>query len=159
MNVAYLLIGGNIGDRIHYLKQAANAIEATCGAIKKSAVYETDAWGKEDQNKFLNQALELQTNFSANELLDSILQIEEDLGRKRELKYGPRIIDIDILLFNDDIIDTRNLKIPHPELPNRKFALQPLSNIAAHIIHPVKRKSIAQLLEECPDPLKVEKFQ
>ena len=159
MNVAYLLTGGNTGDRLHYLDAAAEAIKNRCGSIvKKSSVWETAAWGIEEQNKFLNRALKLSTNFSPYELLDCLLQIEQELGRIRQEKYGPRLIDIDILLFNDEIIDTRNLTIPHPELSNRRFALQPLFEIAPRKIHPVLKKTISQLLEVCPDPLAVDKF-
>lgn len=159
MNVAFLLIGGNIGDRERSLQLAAEAIEAQCGTIaKRSHLYQTAAWGKEDQNSFLNQALELHTSLAAEELLDCLLQIEENLGRVREVKYGPRIIDIDILLFNDAVIDTRNLKVPHPELPNRRFTLQCLNDIAPLKKHPVSDKTIQQLLRECLDPLSVDKF-
>lgn len=159
MNVAYLLTGGNTGDRLHYLDAAAEAIKNRCGSIvKQSSVWETAAWGIEKQNKFLNRALKLSTHLSPYELLDCILQIEQELGRIRQEKYGPRLIDIDILLFNDETIDTRNLTIPHPELPNRRFALQPLFEIAPSKIHPVIKKTIAQLLEACPDPLAVDKF-
>lgn len=159
MNIAYLLIGGNIGDRRQSLKLAAKAIEAQCGTISRySHIYETAAWGKQDQNSFLNQALELQTSLSAHELLDCVLQIEEDMGRIREIKYGPRTIDIDVLLFNDAVIDTSNLKVPHPELPNRRFTLQCLNDIAAKKKHPVSGKTIKQLLADCPDPLSVDKF-
>lgn len=160
MNVAYLLTGGNTGDRLHYLHSAAEAITKHCGPIlKKSAVYETAAWGVKDQNSFLNQAIKLSTELSPHELLDRLLQIEETMGRVRKEKYGPRIIDIDILLFNDDVIDARNLKIPHPELHNRRFALQCLFDIAPHIIHPVFKKTISRILKECPDPLSVDKFK
>jgi 2-amino-4-hydroxy-6-hydroxymethyldihydropteridine diphosphokinase len=160
MNVAYLLIGGNTGDRLYFLQSAAEAITKQCGTIKKkSAIYETAAWGIKSQDSFLNQALKLSTTLSAYELLDCILQIEENMGRVRNEKYGPRIIDIDILLFNDEIIDARNLKVPHPELPNRRFALQCLYEIAPRKIHPVLNKTVAKLLEECPDPLSVDKFK
>lgn len=160
MNTAYLLIGGNTGDRLYHLHSAAEAIRKQCGQIKKSSsIYETAAWGNESQDSFLNQALKVSTKFSAYELLDYILQIEESMGRIRKEKYGPRIIDIDILLFNDEIIDARNLKIPHPELPNRRFALQCLNEIASRKKHPVLNKSIAQLLKECSDPLSVDKFR
>ena len=159
MNVAYLLIGGNIGDRKEALEKASEAIERQCGIItNRSSIYETAAWGKEDQNSFLNQALEVQTSLSAHELLDCLLQIEEDMGRVREVKYGPRIIDIDMLLYDDAIIDTRDLKIPHPELPNRRFTLQCLNDIAAQKKHPVSEKTIQELLAICPDPLSVDKF-
>jgi 2-amino-4-hydroxy-6-hydroxymethyldihydropteridine diphosphokinase len=160
MNAVYLLIGGNTGDRPQYLQSAVEAIEKQCGKIKKkSSIYETAAWGNENQNSFLNLALEVSTELSPYELLDCILQIEENMGRIRKEKYGPRIIDIDILLFNDEIIDTRNLKIPHPELPNRRFALQCLSEIAPDKKHPVLHKTIAQILKECTDPLRVDKFR
>src|SRR5678815_5421746 len=119
MNVAYLLTGGNTGDRLQYLEKAAEAIKKHCGTIVKcSAVYKTEAWGIQDQNNFLNQAIKLSTKLSPYELLDCLLQIEEQMGRIRKEKNGPRIIDIDILLFNDEVIDARNLTIPHPELHN-----------------------------------------
>jgi 2-amino-4-hydroxy-6-hydroxymethyldihydropteridine diphosphokinase len=160
MNAAYLLIGGNTGERLNYLHSAAKAIRKQCGRIKKSSsIYETAAWGNENQDNFLNQALEVFTRLSAFELLDCILQIEESMGRIRKERYGPRIIDIDILLFNDEIIDTRKLKVPHPELPNRRFALQCLNEIAPRKKHPVLNKSIAQLLKECNDLLRVDKFR
>ena len=160
MNTAYLLIGGNTGDRFNYLHSAAEAIGKQCGRIKKtSSIYETAAWGNKNQDSFLNQALEVATRLSAFELLDCILQIEESMGRIRKEKYGPRIIDIDILLFNDEIIDARNLKVPHPELPNRRFALQFLNEIESRKKHPVLNKSIAQLLKECNDSLSVDKFR
>jgi 2-amino-4-hydroxy-6-hydroxymethyldihydropteridine diphosphokinase len=160
MNAAYLLIGGNTGDRLSYLQSAAKAIGKQCGQIKKtSSVYETAAWGNQDQNNFLNQALEVSTKLSAYELLDCILQIEESMGRIRKERYGPRIIDIDILLFNDEIIDARSLKVPHPELSNRRFALQCLNEIASGRAHPVLHKTIRQLLKECTDPLRVDKFR
>lgn len=160
MNVAYLLTGGNTGNRLHYLNKAAAEIKDNCGTIvSKSSVYETAPWGVKEQNSFLNQALKLLTPLFPEDLLDNLLQIEERLGRIRKEKYGPRIIDIDILLFNDDVIDARHLKIPHPELTHRRFALQCLNDIAADKIHPVFKKKIAQILKECNDPLSVDKFR
>jgi len=159
MNEVYLLTGGNIGDRSSYLSAARNAIENYCGLIvSQSAIYETEAWGIKDQPAFLNQALAIQTEISAHDLLIAILEIEHQMGRKREVRYGPRMIDIDILLFNNDIIHSDNLVIPHPEMQNRRFALQCLFDIAAHKNHPVLHKSIAQLLADCTDPLTVNKF-
>lgn len=160
MNVAYLLTGGNIGNRLQTLELARQAIEKTCGQIAQaSPVYETAAWGLTEQNPFLNQALELHTQLQAHELLQGMLRIEQALGRIRDVKYGPRIIDIDMLLFNNAIINTANLIVPHPQLPNRRFALQCLANIAGEQIHPILKKSINQLLLECPDPLEVHKFK
>jgi 2-amino-4-hydroxy-6-hydroxymethyldihydropteridine diphosphokinase len=159
MNEAYLLIGGNMGDRHNYLYKAREAIEKRCGKItRQSSIYETAAWGLEDQDSFLNQALELRTAFSAEDLLTTILQIEENLGRKREIKYGPRIIDIDILLFNNAVIDTHGLKVPHPEMQNRRFVLEPLNEIAPNKVHPILKKNITQILAECTDPLTVNKI-
>jgi 2-amino-4-hydroxy-6-hydroxymethyldihydropteridine diphosphokinase len=159
MNKAYLLMGGNIGDRELYLATAEKKMDADCGKIeKKSALYQTEAWGLEDQAPFLNKSVQIKTSLSPIRLLQSILEIETSIGRKREKKFGPRIIDIDILFFNDEIIHTQDLIIPHPQLQNRRFALQCLNDIAADVIHPVLKKSISQLLEECSDPLKVYKF-
>jgi len=159
VNKAYLLIGGNIGEREQVLKQARELINAYCGQIvQSSSIYETAAWGKEDQASFLNQALEIQTALSATALLEKILWVEKKLGRIREEKYGPRIIDIDILLFNDDIINEPGLKVPHPEMQNRRFVLAPLSEIEPGKMHPALKKTINELLEICPDKLEVNKI-
>ena len=158
-NKAYLLTGGNQGDRMLYLHQALVLLNGHCGkAVNQSPVYETAAWGNENQSAFLNQALELYTTLQATELMTRILQIESQMGRERFVKYGPRTIDIDILFFNEDVYTTPNLIIPHPELQNRRFVLQPLSDIAAQLTHPVLKKSIYELLQECPDELPVKKF-
>src|SRR5687768_7457969 len=131
MAIAYLLTGGNIGDRKHYLEQAKKAMGGKAiRVIKESSLYETAAWGKEDQEAFLNQALCVETALDPDALLQAVLSIEESLGRKRMVRYGPRIIDIDILLYEDLHIQKENLQIPHPQLPNRRFALQGLSEIA-----------------------------
>lgn len=159
MNEAYLLIGGNMGNRLHYLARARQALEKECGPIvRQSSIYETAAWGLEDQAAFLNQALEINTNLSAPDLLRVLLSIEEALGRKREIKYGPRLIDIDILLFNEATIDLPGLKVPHPHMQSRRFVLEPLNEIAPGKWHPVFQQTIAQLLAECTDPLTVHKF-
>lgn len=159
MNEVFLLTGGNIGDRMDYLQKAKKTVEKKCGRVlKQSSVYETAAWGMENQEAFLNQVLKIETLLRPDELLKSILQIEEELGRKRELKYGPRTIDIDILFFNDEIIDRPGLKIPHPQLQNRRFVLIPLNEIAPEKIHPIFQKNISQLLAECRDTLEVNKF-
>jgi 2-amino-4-hydroxy-6-hydroxymethyldihydropteridine diphosphokinase len=159
MNKAYLLTGGNTGNTKAYLTKATQLIGDACGRIsKKSALYETAAWGKTDQPPFINQALLLNTLFDAPALMQKLLTIEEEMGRKREEKYGPRIIDIDILLFNDAIINCTLVAVPHPQLHNRRFALTPLAEIASRLTHPVLQKSIAALLKECPDQLPVKKL-
>jgi len=159
MNEVYLLTGGNIGDRLKYLSDAKAEISKRCGTIlQESSVYETAAWGNEEQEAFLNQVLKVQTEQTPGQVLHSVLQIEEDLGRKRSLKYGPRTIDIDILFFNEEVVQQPGLTIPHPQIQNRRFVLVPLGEIAPEKIHPVLNKAISQLLSECPDPLTVNKF-
>lgn len=159
MNKAYLLIGGNMGDRKGFLATACAEIGKACGKLlQQSSLYETAAWGKEDQEAFLNQALELETPLDAETLLQNLLVIEEKLGRKRDIRYGPRIIDIDILFFNHIIIESEGLTIPHPQVQNRRFALEPLNEIAPDYIHPVLQKNISQLLAKCPDKLDVHKI-
>ena len=159
MNKAYLLIGGNEGDRINHLNQAMGDIEKSCGKISRhSSIYETAPWGILDQPSFLNRALLLLTSQEAIALINSLLMIEEKLGRIRREKYGPRTIDIDILFFNREIINKPGLQVPHPELQNRRFALEPLNEIAPDFEHPVLKKKVSQLLKECRDPLNVKKI-
>lgn len=160
MNKAYLLIGGNLGEREENLALARELIGRHCGSIEKaSALYETAAWGKTDQPLFLNQALEVFTTLNARQLLRRILKVEKMMGRTREEKYGPRLIDIDVLLFNDEKHNYHFLKLPHPEMQHRRFALIPLAEIAPGIIHPVLKKTIGELLDDCSDPLSVNRYR
>jgi 2-amino-4-hydroxy-6-hydroxymethyldihydropteridine diphosphokinase len=159
MNISYLLIGGNQGDRLARLATARDLITNAGGQILlASALYETAAWGKTDQPDFLNQALKVATEEDAPAWLLTLLDIEGKIGRRRQEKYGPRIIDIDILFFNNSIIHEPQLTIPHPEIRNRRFALVPMEEIAPSLIHPVLHKTIRQLLAECTDPLAVKQF-
>jgi len=159
MNRAYLLIGGNMGNREENLAAARHLIDQQCGSIsRRSGLYETAAWGKTDQPDFLNQALELHTPLNARQLMRRVLKTEKLMGRTREEKYGPRIIDIDILLFNQEVHDYHFLRVPHPELPNRRFALEPLAELVPDLVHPVARQTIADLLKSCNDPLDVKKY-
>ncbi len=159
MNVSYILTGSNLGNRLEYLLIAREAIVQTAGSVlNASSIYETAAWGFKNQPSFLNQALEIHTVHSPHSLLETLLKIENDLGRKRGKKYGPRIIDIDILFFNSEVIKQKGLTIPHPQLHKRRFALQCLSDIAPTFVHPVFHKNIMQLLLECNDTLPVDRF-
>jgi 2-amino-4-hydroxy-6-hydroxymethyldihydropteridine diphosphokinase len=158
MNKVFLLIGGNMGDRLQNLHQAIALLSATCGqVIQQSVVYETAAWGKTDQPAFLNQALLLTTALTPHELITTILSVEEKMGRLRMEKNGPRVIDIDIIFYNELVMHEPHLTIPHPQLQNRRFVLVPLYEIAPQFVHPVFHKTIAQLLEECADELAVVK--
>ena len=158
MNKAYLLIGGNMGNRLQNLGRSVELLGRHGKVTELSGLYETEAWGKTDQSAFLNQALLIETPLAARELLHAVLAIEEEMGRKRAEKFGPRIIDIDILFYNSVVIREPGLSVPHPEIQNRRFALEPLQEIAAGFEHPVFKKSISQLLKECTDALKVKKL-
>lgn len=158
MNTAYLLTGGNMGNRLNHLRQAAEWIQQKCGKIlAQSSIYETEAWGKTDQPAFLNQALQVETDLSPDALMQALLDIETVMGRTRTIKMGPRIIDLDILLIDDLLQTSALLTIPHPALTLRKFALLPLAEIAPGLMHPLEKKSIVELLEICPDTLNVQK--
>lgn len=159
MNQTYLLIGGNMGNRQENLEIATRRIAATIGEIKQSsAIYETEAWGLEEQPAFLNQVLLVSSTLNAQQVLKQILNIEHDMGRERIQKFGPRIIDIDILFFNRDIIHEPGLNVPHPQLHLRRFTLKPLNDIAPEFRHPELGKTISDLLSTCPDPLTVKKL-
>jgi 2-amino-4-hydroxy-6-hydroxymethyldihydropteridine diphosphokinase len=152
MNNVYLLIGGNMGERMANLAAARNRINIDCGRITaSSSIYETEAWGYKEQPAFLNQALAIETSLEAEKLLEEILKIELALGRKRKIPLGPRIIDIDIIYFNDEIINSSNLTIPHPSMAQRKFVLMPLTEIAPAYFHPILLKTNEVLLKECGD--------
>lgn len=158
MNTAYLLTGSNMGDRLAYLQEGNSLIEQKCGKIvQQSAIYETEPWGLIEQPAFLNQVIMIKTALSPDELMTELLNIEAMIGRVRSVKMGPRIIDLDILIYNQLIVDSPFLQIPHPALPNRKFALIPLSEIAPALLHPVLQKTISTLLFECSDISNVQK--
>ena len=160
MHSIFLLLGGNLGNRLENLQKAARFIERRIGDIMaESAYYETAPWGKEDQPFFLNQVIKLNTSMPPLKLLDTILSIEEKLGRKREEHWGERTIDIDILLYGSEIIEMPQLTIPHKLLHERRFVLMPLNEIAADLIHPVMQKSMKKLLADLDDDLSVQKYK
>ena len=156
-NKLYILLGGNLGDKRKVFSETQNKLNGLVGKITaQSAIYETEPWGFESADIFWNQVLEISTRLFPEEVLFQTQQIELELGRIRKSdQYDSRIIDIDILFFGEQIIHLENLIIPHPRLQGRKFALVPLCEIAPKLIHPVFQKSIQQLLDECPDKLKV----
>jgi 2-amino-4-hydroxy-6-hydroxymethyldihydropteridine diphosphokinase len=159
MNKVYLLLGSNAGNREALLQDACRQITTTCGIIvQRSSVYETAAWGMEKQDAFLNEVLCIDTLLQPEQLLKAIQTIEDNLGRQREILWGPRTLDIDILFFNTDIINLPHLKVPHPFLQKRRFTLVPIAEIAGSMMHPILHKTITDLLEECDDRLEVRKF-
>jgi 2-amino-4-hydroxy-6-hydroxymethyldihydropteridine diphosphokinase len=159
MKKAYLIIGGNIGDRLQYINAASLYIQQHCGEIlQKSSIYETAPWGKTDQPSFLNQVLEIDTPLTPIALLNSILKIELSLGRQRKEKYDARTIDIDILYFEDEQLNTLELTIPHPKIHERRFVLIPLAEIAPNLIDPSIGLPIISLLDNCIDKLEVSVF-
>lgn len=155
----FLLLGSNLGNRNVFLNKAIDCITHDIApVVEESAVYETQSWGKTDLPDYLNQVVKLQTTLSAQDVLQRVLKIEIEMGRKREEKWGSRIIDIDILFYGSDIINELNLIVPHPELHNRRFTLEPLAMLAANFIHPVLNKSILELKNSLKDDLIVKKL-
>ncbi len=154
----FLLLGSNLGDRAKVLAQAQQEISLIIGTvINNSSIYETLAWGVEEQPAFLNQVLLVETKLNPQNLLKAINGIENDLGRVRYKKWGERLIDIDILYFDNEIVNDANLTIPHPEIINRRFTLVPLVEMASDFVHPSLGKTQTELLAECGDKLEVKK--
>jgi len=160
MNKAYLSLGSNRGNRSANLERAIALLSEWAGdVVIVSSVYETPPWQMTDKTNFFNQALLLETALNPAQLLDTIILVESMMGRKRiGKKYEPRIIDIDILFYDDVQITTEELTIPHPLIPQRRFVLEPLIEIAPGFIHPALNKTIAQLLDECEDKSKIKKL-
>ncbi len=154
--LAYLLLGSNLGDRTARLEQARADLAATAGSIMAaSSLYETAAWGVEDQPAFLNQVLAVETELDGPTLLAACLAAEQQQGRERHVHWGARTLDVDILLFGQEVIATPSLTVPHPALPARRFALVPLAELAPRLVHPQLHRTIAELLAACPDELAV----
>lgn len=150
MNYAvYLALGSNLGDRLANLKRAVAALTPQMEVKAKSHVYETPPWGFEDQPRFLNQVIKVNTYLTPESLLKHLKRLEVALGRKATFPNGPRLIDIDILFYDDLVLDTPSLVIPHPRLHERGFVLLPLMDIAPDLVHPVLRKSVRELLAYC----------
>lgn len=149
MSIAYIAFGSNIGDRGKAIEDALALVEQNGMSItKKSKIYETEPYGYTDQPTFLNGAVEVKTELSCREVLEKLLSIETEIGRVREFKWGPRIIDLDIIFYNDDIYDEEDLKVPHPDMKNRDFVLRPLRDICPDYMHPVFKKTVTELLNE-----------
>lgn len=156
----FLLLGSNQGDAALNLATARENIEKKAGVVvAASALYRSAAWGLEDQPDFINQVVQISSEYAPEILLEKILSIEMDMGRKRVRKWGPRLIDIDLLFYGNEVVNTSALQLPHPGIPQRKFTLVPLAELAPDFIHPTLKKTIATLLEECVDPLEVIKLQ
>lgn len=149
MSTVYIGIGSNLGNRQENCSQAINFLEKMGIVVKKkSSLYETEPWGVKDQPRFLNMAIEIETELKPAELLKLLKDVEIAIGRERSLRWGPRIIDLDILLFDDIIVNEDNLKIPHPLMHERDFVLKPLHEIAPDAIHPLLKLSIDGLLQQ-----------
>jgi len=157
-NQVWILMGSNLGDRSANLLKAIELFQNAGEIIQMSSIYETEAWGINDQPAFLNQVILIMTELSPKEMLKLCHDAENKIGRVRDRKWGERIIDADILYFNKEIIKESDLVIPHPGIAERRFTLVPLAEMATGFVHPVLKKTNSQLLDDCNDPLSVRLF-
>ncbi len=156
----YLLLGTNLGNKFKNLERVREILVSNRVAIRReSSIYETAAWGIEDQPSFLNQVLEIETARTPEKLLELTQDIEQKMGRVKEVKWGERLIDIDILYYGDSVVDQGDLQIPHPEIKNRRFTLVPLVEIASDFIHPQLMISQEEMLKACEDELEVTSYE
>jgi 2-amino-4-hydroxy-6-hydroxymethyldihydropteridine diphosphokinase len=156
--LAYLSLGSNVGDREHHLREAITRLEAAGRVIAISSFYETEPVEITDQPWFLNCAVALETKQSPTQLMETLLAIEQQMGRVRTRQKGPRAIDIDILLFDDAVISSPEVTIPHPAMQHRRFVLEPLAEIAGDVRHPVLQKTVREMLDELPAGQSVRKI-
>ncbi|EJP6473551.1 2-amino-4-hydroxy-6-hydroxymethyldihydropteridine diphosphokinase [Clostridium sp. L74] len=149
MHIAYISFGSNIGDKENYIKKALEKIkEREMKILKVSPIYETEPYGVLEQDSFLNGVAKIETNLEPENLIKELLHIEKQLDRVRERRWGPRTIDLDIVFYDDLIINEKDLIIPHNDMENREFVLKPLCDIDENFIHPVLKKSVRQLYDE-----------
>ena len=148
-HIVYLALGTNLGDRLANLKQAITALTPQLEVKAKSHVYETAPWGFEDQPKFLNQVIKAKTYLDPEPLLKHLKRLELALGRKESFPNGPRLIDLDILFYDDLVLNTPPLTLPHPRLHKRAFVLLPLMDIDPDFVHPGHKKNVREMLAEC----------
>jgi len=156
-HIVYLALGTNLGDRLSNLKQAIAALTPQLEVKAKSQVYETPPWGFEDQPKFLNQVIKANTYLDPEPLLKHLKRLEVALGRKESFPNGPRLIDMDILFYDDLVMEKPSLVLPHPRLHERGFVLLPLLEIAPNLVHPVRKQSVREMAEMC-NMTGIEKF-
>ena len=148
MSVSYIGIGSNLGNRQENCFRAVEILEKRGIKVqKRSSLYETEPWGVKDQPRFINMVVQIETTLEPNDLLRVLKDIEKEIGRQDSFRWGPRMIDLDILLFNALVLNEENLQIPHPYLHEREFVLRPLSEIAPNVIHPVFHMSIDKLTQ------------
>lgn len=160
MHIAYIGLGSNMGDKIANLNKAIGELGKVPGnkVLAVSSFYKTEPVGRAEQDWFVNAAAEIETSLTPRELLNKLLYIEKNLGRVRDVKWGPRVIDLDILLYDDLVMDEEGLSIPHPYLHERGFVLVPLAEIAPKVIHPKFKKSISELMRGIHDNKNIEKI-
>ncbi len=150
MSRVFIGLGTNLGDRASNLEAARSALAVEMTILKQSSIYETAPWGFLEQPAFLNQVIEVETDLSPSKLLDFLKKTETELGRQANFRYGPRLIDLDILFYGKRVIQTQRLRVPHPRLPERAFVLVPLAEIAPDWLHPQSKKTINELLALLP---------
>ena len=159
MNIVFLQLGSNLGERESLLQDAIIAIEGRIGkVVEKSKVYESTPWRVDGQENYLNQIVKVKTELLADDILSTVLDIEKELGRIRLEKWGERLIDIDIIFYNDSIIETAQLCVPHKHMHERMFVLTPMHNIAPEMVHPIYNKTVAELLQICKDTELVKEY-
>jgi len=148
VHTVYLALGTNLGDRQANLEAALDALSSQIRLLDESPIYQTAPWGYEDQPDFLNQVVRAETTLSPRDLLTFVKHVEEQVGREPSFRYGPRKIDIDILFYEDWIVDEDDLIIPHPRLHQRAFVLVPLADLAPELCHPKLKRTVAEMLKE-----------